>query len=336
MTHCLLVVLAVVSVGLVDRAADAQPAPPAVAPTATGQWPRQPGDPRVDLAAGIGYLRGNVTYAIGGKVNFADGTSEKLHFPVSRLEWPLATTLVWADGTVWFGERWCVSGAVAVNADDGAGRLRDSDWIDARHPAALSIYSESEVTLDYGALDGTLQWWCFPRAGTVARGWRAALDAGLLLQHIAWDATDTEQWYPQQPERGRDFFTDTVNASYKADLCMPYFGGTVQWLGAAYAISAGADLAPWLSFDDEDIHYLRTLVARTAAEGWAWRLRAAVRYRFTGQWFVRLGVVALGLEADGSQATTIRGGRNRYDRWTIRHAIKADQTGGSFVLGAFF
>ncbi len=290
----------------------------------------------LELAAGIGYVQGDVTYEIGGNVEFADGGRATFRFPISRLEWPVEALLVWAEGTVWFGNSLSLSATVSANADRGSGSLRDSDWIDVDDPTALTVYSESDIALEYAAIDGALWWWCFPSVAGDDAEWRAALGAGLLLQHMAWDVSNTDQWYPREPARDHDYYAGSPNATYTVDLAMPYVGASALWHGGAWRVETGIDLAPWLSLDDSDDHRLRYILAETQAEGWGWRARGALQRDFSRRWFVRLGVSVLRLEADGRQKTITYGGWRAGNNWTIDHELTSALIGGACTLGASF
>ncbi len=291
---------------------------------------------RGELSLMGGYVYGDVTYEIGGTVRFPDGDGFSLHFPISRLEWPIETIVGGVVGTAWIGDFVSIDGSCVISLDEGDGLMKDSDWGDEDDTSLLTIYSESKIELVYGVVDGLLRLWLRPLPVTGRSALRLAVGGGLLVQHIEWEVTDTDQWYPQEPELGHDLLLDSVNATYDVDLAMPYANATVRWQAERAWAEFGVDVAPLVGVEDRDDHLLRDRLSRTSATGWGWRLRVSVRHRFGRCWLAGVDVSSLVFEADGEQETQIYAGPDAGDRWTIDQEVSGRQVGGMAVLGATF
>ncbi len=82
----------------------------------------------VRLSGGIGILRGDSTFQIGGNVVLADGVRGTIHFPLSELEFPLDVVIGSIEASVDFADRWTFRGGLSKNVTSDAGKTKDSDW----------------------------------------------------------------------------------------------------------------------------------------------------------------------------------------------------------------
>jgi hypothetical protein len=111
--------------------------------------------PKFDINLGVGTIRGDTTYQIGGSVEYADGTKERLHFPISELEFPLDVYMATLKSSIEFLQAWQINIDVHKSITKDSGKMKDSDWgywymdgCSYCSPYSLDIYSESDTELD--------------------------------------------------------------------------------------------------------------------------------------------------------------------------------------------
>lgn len=86
---------------------------------------------------------GDMTYEIGGRVE-ENGVVEHVHFPYSRLEWPMSAVGIQL-GTRVAAESWDLRATFTAAQNDNAGKMKDSDWEIPDNPKVLTTYSESDT-----------------------------------------------------------------------------------------------------------------------------------------------------------------------------------------------
>jgi outer membrane protease len=133
------------------------------------------------LWGGLGVMSGDVTYQIGGH---ATNPSVDYWFPLSELRWPLGVTVLTLGAELPLSANLDACAAVAKNISTGAGKMKDSDWLNGADPSQKTIYSESDTALQSFTADVDLRGWV--ARGTVSGGVTNgfAVGGGLLYQRF--------------------------------------------------------------------------------------------------------------------------------------------------------
>lgn len=296
-----------------------------LAATAGGQ-PRSGWD--TDLWGGGGYWYGDVTYQIGGLFT-EGGQSAVTHFPLSELKWPIEVPIYTAGGRLTYNGRLEGRATFAVNAGTASGSMEDSDWEYDFAPMLKTTYSESDAAVDAWSLDGGARYWL-----TTDRSRRFDFAAGLgyTYQSFEWEASNLDQWYPQNPELGHDL-VDGLIGTYEAQVNMPYLEAALQYRGPRLRLEGSFGFAPYMEVSDRDDHLLREILADTDADGTGWKLALEARYAFTSTVFALARAEGLGFNVEGTEYDTVYGGADAGMTWTIDHEITSRQFMGSLALG---
>lgn len=286
-----------------------------------------------DYWVGVDAWSGDVTYEIGGRVE-QNGLVDHTHFPLSRLEWPISVAGVQVGGRLG-SEVWDLRVSLSAAQSDDAGTMKDSDWEIPDAPRVLTTYSESDTELTAAQVDASLRYWVpFATSNTRERA-RLGGGVGMLYQDFDWTARNTEQWYPQNPELGHDYFAGDV-ITCEAQVFMPYLevGGQLRYEQLFFEARAG--FAPWMQVEDVDDHKLRYIRAETTSDGQGMFAEILARYTFSSGVFLQVCAWGMSFETDGTEEDFVYAGDDAGARWNIEHKVKSTQSRVTLSFGIAF
>lgn len=277
------------------------------------------------LTAGLGMMKGHTTYRIGGTVEFADGSTTHIHFPISELEFPLEVVMATLRGRRVFSERWDVEVEVNRSITADAGKMKDSDFGLIFGPTSLDVYSESDADLDALIVDSSV-------GREFRRHDRSALDirAGLRYENFSYEISNADQWYPSVPFVSHQLISGVV-LTYDVTYIIPYVELKGQYaMSNDLRLSAGIGYSPFVTVSDEDSHLARSPQKFTDGEydGSAVVTSLRARYALGDTWFWEAGLKVVTVQADGSQDTV-----SGSDRWTIDAEVDSSQVLAAVVAG---
>lgn len=289
----------------------------------------------VDIWGGVGAMGGDVTYQIGGHYS-SPLESGDVRFPLSELKWPINVVMGSVGANLRFFERRLEArGLFSMNLTDSSGIMEDSDWTDPYFTQLKTIYSESDADLTAYIGDAGLRFWLLTQPAPKDVYFNLGVGGGLQYENFDWEASNLDQWYPQNPELGHDRFGGVV-ATYKAKLTMPYLelAGKmgIRWL----TLFGSLGFAPYAMASDEDDHKLRYIRAETDANGTAFKGTLQARCDFTRYCFAMLQGEMLSFDNQGTENDFVYAGEDYGETWSIDHSIKFTQANLTAAVGASF
>ena len=312
-----------------ESLSETKPPPAAVHPAEPAQVQEEW---RADFWGGVGYWSGDVTYQIGRTLWNSDGTVEHTWFPESELKWPLGVVMASVGGSVSYREQFEGRANCSMSVTESSGKLEDSDWTE--HPDVKDVYSECDADLNAWALDSGIRWW-FWDGEKDDFSWSVGAGGGYLHQNLDWRASNYDMRYPQEPWKPHERGTG-VCIKYKATLDMPYLEVAGRARFGALGLLAGFGYAPYLWADDEDDHFLSTILSKTDADGTGWKLNAEARYDFECGLFLLARLNLISFDADGREKDYAYDGPSRGQSWETYHEITSTQADGLLALGYGF
>jgi len=294
--------------------------------------------PKVDFTLGIGQLRGDTTYQIGGKY-VTPSTSGEYRFPISKLEFPLDVYMVSGGGSIEFAEKWKVSVGVKKNITSDAGKMKDSDWGIWYYevswwtdPDSLDIYSESDAELDALIMDINFRYRFYEKGN-----WSFTAGLGYIRQNFDYEVSNVDQWYPSLNDYyGYDIGHDRLSGkvlTYEVIYSIPYIEIAPKLkIKDKFSVELSLGYSPFVNVEDEDNHILRSKVSKGDCDGNATLLSLEGRYDFLKHWFLTLQLHYMTIDTDGKQKQYTEG------VWTatIDQKIMSEQTFAAFALGFEF
>lgn len=286
----------------------------------------------LDLRTGVTSRGGDWTYRIG-RTFTQNGQSESLPFPISELEWPMASGGLGLDLAADSG-RLVLDAAVSVFGGD-SGTLKDSDWEDLEEPGLRTTYSDSDTELAgfEGDVAAALRLW---GGGIHENGSGLAIGAGFLMQHWEWEGSDTRQ---TEVGASAGLFFAGKTIEYEGDLEMPYLQLRGHLNLTTLRLSGRVGYSPWVGATDTDDHLLRGIKSEADTDGDGFFAEAGVDIPISEAWGFFANANLLWLETDGTS-------RNRVyeadpdedlaagDTWEIDQEIESLQVG--FTAGVRF
>ena len=247
----------------------------------------------VALSTGVSQAGGRLRYEIG---SFKDGSA-----PISRLTWPMNTTLVSGEACI---SSSAVEGRLQIgrNLTENSGVIEDVDYDGSDDREA--IRSESQAGLTLWNADLSLLYRVFPRGK--ASTWSVGAGAGYAYRNMNWEASDLHQWTPSSPGIP-DVYNSGLVATYEASLHMPYLQLVGRCSKPSWSLEGRLGYSPYFVIEDRDNHILRGILSETWAEGDGFRLEIQGQWHITGQWSLIAGVSGLDLYAAGSQHSRLYG-----------------------------
>lgn len=280
---------------------------------------------------------GHATYEIGGVI-VADGERERVHFPISRLRWPMPRWTARLGAEARHRSGWLLHGAIALAPSADAAAMEDSDWEDDLYTDRVTTYSESNTTargfeMEFGAR----------RVVYSHSGERDLLEllmgGGVWFRRNDWTARDALQWEPHDPF-GTILFVEGEVVRYRLTAWLPYAEVSARWRRGRWEARARAALAPYVRATDRDDHLLRGIESRATTDGVGGRAELAARRDIGRAWFVQAGLHYAAFVTDGRSRNRVYGGDDPDApigaRWTIDQEIESEQFGASLGIGAQF
>lgn len=287
-----------------------------------------------DVEIGLDKLDGDTTYEIGGKISEVGVGSGIVHFPISKLEFPLGVYLISAKAGVTFGDAWRIGIGLKKNITRKAGELTDSDWgywwlkgYSWARQDTLDIYSESDASLD------ALLWdlhgsYTIKLKGVAAR---LGLDTcalrfgvGYIHQTFDYDITNLDQWYPSYDYYQTDIENDpdippatknTVKGhiyntgkvlTYTVDYTLfPMLEtGVLVVFPQGFSLETDFSFCPLARAEDDDHHILRNKVSTGDCDGTAVLASVKAGYTLAKALTIGLHYDYLSIYTEGTQTQT--------------------------------
>jgi len=277
---------------------------------------------RRSLAGGIGTLSGNSTYRIGGNVQYGDGSSTVMHFPISELVFPLDLVMLRLHGRLELSDPWSVELDIDKNLTTDAGSMEDSDWLS---PGVRAIYSESDSDLDALIVDAKVKRQVLSRDKLDLE-----LIGGLKYESFSFECANTVQTSILAEYSGS---ASGLVLTYDLTYTMPYVAIAGKYeMSPGLKLSASLGYAPYVLVEDQDSHLARSpqKFSDGSYEGSAVLFSLGAQHFLQNGWFVRGNIDVVTIQADGDQ--DVRSGSSS---WTIDAEIESSQTMATVVMGRF-
>lgn len=280
------------------------------------------------LSAGVGMLSGESTFDIGGKFVGADGSTAIIHFPLSRLEYPLDVVIGSVKGACDIGERWTISASVSKNLASDAGKAKDSDWGIFFGPNSLDIYSESDADLDALMFNAGIRY-------ILAQGDRWSLSGalGYLHQQYDYEKSNLLQEYPSLRRYIAPDYVEGKVAEYEVVYSVPYVQAIGRLrLSQSVTMEAGLGYSPFARARDEGHWILREKTFSGRSDGDALFVSFKARLDLGEHWFMLASLENTTIDTTGTQDQHLEG---RY-LGRIDNKIKNDQSQAMVSVGRLF
>lgn len=291
-------------------------------------------NPKGDVEIGLEKLDGDTAYEIGGKVTETGEGSGIVHFPISKLEFPLDAYLISAKAGVTFWDAFRIGVGLKKNITQGAGTFKDSDWgywwlegYSWARQDTLDIYSESDAAMD--ALLWDLHGSYTLKLKNAAA--RLGLDTcalrfgvGFIHQMFDYDITNLDQWYPSYDFYQTDIENDPDISSttkqivqghiYNSGKVLTYTvdytlfpvleTGVVVVFRKGFSLETDFSFCPLAKAEDDDHHILRDKVSTGDCDGTAVQASVKVGYALTEALSVGLHYDFISIKTEGTQTQT--------------------------------
>jgi outer membrane protease len=286
------------------------------------------------LWGGLGTMAGDVTYDIGGTYSDATGPSHT-RFPLSRLKWPVDVQSATVGGSLVAARFWELTGRWSGNLSSAAGKLEDSDWEDPYDPRLKTTFSLSDTDFSGMTYDVELRCWALNWVLDRQNDYSIGFGAGWLYQNFSWDAHNVDQWDLTDP--GMDHIgVPGLAGNYKTDLSMPYLDIACQMRMPSLSFYGSLGYSPITQVSDQDDHKLRSILAKTKADGDAVKLTLQSRYDVNNYEFVLIRADLIAYDVSGTEHDTVYGGNDAGDSWSIDHNISSVQDNLTIAVGVKF
>ncbi len=275
------------------------------------------------LSAGMGVMRGHTTYQIGGKYTSPDESGE-MHFPLSKLKFPVDTNMMLFETGIQFIEKWKTNITFQKNLTEETGKMRDYDWgVPFENPVNsgtyywygpdhLDIYSESKTEISTLIVDIDLLYRlpAFNRKRSSSVEYRFFAGLGYLYQRYEFQCRLIRQWdYREANPDPLDAAGDgSVGLTYDIVTHIPYLKINADILfNKIFTINAGIGYSPYVKSEDEDNHILRSKRSYGKSGGDALLFSVGGKVDIIKSLFIRLQFDYLSLNTEGKQKQYIDG-----------------------------
>ncbi len=275
------------------------------------------------LSAGMGMMRGHTTYQIGGKYTAPDESGE-LHFPISKLKFPVDINMMLFETGIQFIEKLKTDITFQKNLTKKTGKMRDYDWgVPFENPVNsgtyywygpdhLDIYSESktEIRALIFDLDILYRLPAFNQRRSSSVEYRFFAGLGYLYQRYEFQCRLIRQWdYREANPDPLDAAGDgSVGLTYDIVTHIPYLKINADILfNKIFTINAGIGYSPYVKSEDEDNHILRSKRSYGKSGGDALLFSVGGKVDIIKSLFIRLQFDYLSLNTEGKQKQYIDG-----------------------------
>lgn len=289
------------------------------------------GDPylldRINISLGLEQMSGDITSSIGGEINYAEGPTEYIHFPLSELEWPMDVLLARFDAAFMLSPYLRLNGTLKKGLNEPDDPLIDRDWLTPT--GGVDVYSESSIS-EFDAFIADVDFeWVYLNSGP----WNLYTGVGYMHQEFEYDGDLKMQYSPTGMSEFNYIGNGTTSVNYDATFSMLYFllGADVQ-LTPMFNLAGKFSVAPVASVEDELRHLYHAKVSTGDMEGTAYTFEVTGNFHLAPWWFVELGAQYTNLAVDGDQDQVLRGtplGR-------IDQELESEQTSGYISMGYSF
>jgi outer membrane protease len=290
----------------------------------------------LQLWGGVGAMNGDVTYDIGGDYTASDGTFGSVNSPLSRLKWPANVLSATVGGGVTVARFWELTGRWSGNLSSDSGKLEDSDWENPWNPRLKTTYSLSDTDLNAMTVDVGLRCWALNWVLDRQTDYSIGFGAGWLYQDLRWDASNVDQQDLTAGRYAPHTRTAGVVATYKADLSMPYLDFACQMRVPWLSFYGSLGYSPIAQVRDQDDHKLRSLLAKTNADGNAFKLTLQGRCDYNAHVFALVRADLLSYDVSGTMHKTVYAGEGTGDWVTIHNDITSVQDIVTIAIGVKF
>lgn len=266
---------------------------------ATGCHAQETGPWHFDLGTDLGYLSGDMNYQIGGNVS-GTGGSQRVNDPLSKLEYPLNTLMLSANGGITYSDLIETRVSYSHNLNDPKTKMKDSDWTDDNNPSQKDIYSESDAALKASVIDASVKIWAF-RKYDEKRNVTAAFGPGVgyYYQKLRWDVSNVDQWYPLDPTRPHDTASGLV-MTYDAKIYSPYVAVYGKINLSRFLLEGNLGWC-FVTTNEVDDHVLRSKVSTTDGTGHGVKANASARYLVSRNLYLLAAVNVFNFTTTGTQ-----------------------------------
>jgi hypothetical protein len=310
-------------------------------------------NPKYDMKIGAGLLNGDTTYQIGGNTVYRDGSSETIHFPLSKLEFPINTYMLSINSTVEFSQRLTGNLGIKKSIADASDKLKDSDWgvwhIEGELPHkpdtcaptlctadSLDIYSESDASLDAFIFDINLR---YKLLDNNFKKSSLGIFAGVGYRYENFDYTvrNLDQWYPSFEDYfGFDFGHELISGTvlkYDVQYHIAFIeAGASMELFKFIEIDASIGFSPLVYVKDRDNHVLREKISRGNLYGHAMLYSLNLTGHISENWFTTINVNYTSIDTEGEQKQYF----SDILYATIDEEVTSHQTSALFNIGYSF
>ncbi|MCK5069630.1 MAG: omptin family outer membrane protease [Desulfocapsa sp.] len=253
-----------------------------------------------DISIGSEFMSGDTTYSIGGAINFSDGSTGNVHFPISELEWPLDVLLARFNAELIINPKWRINGTIKTNITEPDSHMIDRDWLTTSNPAQLDVYSESNIsTFNAFIFDVDLEWIFMQRPSS-----QVYAGVGYHYQNFEFEGQAIHQYSPSGYP-GVEYWGDgSVDITYEIAYKMPYLLiGAEHRFSPNFIMSGSLAFSPYVDAQDEDHHLARVpmKVSEGDMDGTAIMLDISGLYDFASSWFLEGGIHFTQIDVDGKQ-----------------------------------
>jgi outer membrane protease len=212
------------------------------------------------------------------------------------------------------------------NVNNPSRKMQDSDWTDDTNPSLLTIYSESNASLNANIIDADIKVWLW-RSFDENRNIVAALGpgAGYYYQNLNWDIHDVDQWYPSNPAIPHDIIPGPA-LTYDAKIYSPYVGIYGKLNTSRVLLNANFGWC-FVSTHEVDNHLLRSKVSTTDGTGEGIKARVSAKFLLGEGLYLMSDVSLFTFWATAMQTQKI------YDQELGRIADKTKSTQLMYTLG---
>ncbi len=263
---------------------------------------------RLRLSGGIGAQMGAQVWETGGRSQTANGKVEYLHFPISRLEFPLNLAMANFGISYNLTKSLNVSASASKSITSDAGKTKDSDWgvyylqgNPRTYRSTLDIYSESDTDLDSTAVGIRISY-----TALSTRIFDLAAVLGYAYQKHDFEISSLRQQYPSSWRYfGRNTPADYQRgkvAEYDIAYSMPYAQvmGTFK-INRQIIIRLGAGGSPWVEGSDSGNWILRSKTFESKDSGTMVMGFVQGRYDFNKTAFAQLTVEGMKVLVEAEQ-----------------------------------
>jgi hypothetical protein len=258
---------------------------------------------RSSISAGLGLLKGETTYQIGGSFESVEGNG-RAWFPISELVFPLDIFTAVLDAKFNLSEKWELVAGIQKNITKESGKMKDSDWLTA--PNSLDVYSESDAEADALIIDIAAKYY-FGRKAYENSRISFFIGGKYIYQNYDFDVYDLTQWYPSQPNEPYDYVSGKV-LTYEVTQHIPaVILGTEIFTKHNFRMDAYFGYSPYVTVEDKDNHILRSKISKAECDGDATLISLSGSYKFLPGWTVDIGFEYLSIDTEGRQKQYIDG-----------------------------